>query len=51
LRELALARVIYRLGDDASTSGKTLLEAYAADPRSAYATHAAMVLEEKPPCR
>ena len=51
LRELALARVIYRLGDDATTSGKTLLEAYAADPRSAYAAHAAMVLEEKPPTR
>jgi NADPH-dependent 2,4-dienoyl-CoA reductase/sulfur reductase-like enzyme len=51
LRELALVRALYRLGDDSAQRGKTALEAYAADPRSAYATHASLVLEEHSPAR
>jgi hypothetical protein len=44
LRELCLARVIYRLGDTPDGLGRRTLEAYAADPRRAYANHAKMVL-------
>ena len=43
LRELALARALYRLGDS-DGEGETVLKAYAADPRSAYARHALLVL-------
>ena len=43
LRELGLARALYRLGDDHG-KGEAILKAYAADPRSAYARHALMVL-------
>ena len=45
LRELAIARALYRLGDQ-NGRGKTTLKAYAKDPRRAYARHARMVLEE-----
>ena len=44
LRELCLARALYRLGDDAAKSGERTLRAYAADPRRAYANHARQVL-------
>lgn len=44
LRELALARVLYRLGD-ADGLGERTLRAYAKDPRRAYANHARLVLE------
>ena len=44
LKELCLARALYRLGDSADGLGKRILEAYAADPRRAYATHARLVL-------
>jgi flavin-dependent dehydrogenase len=43
LRELSLARALYRLGDDEGRGEKTL-RAYANDPRGAYATHARLVL-------
>ena len=46
LRELCLARALYRLGD-ADGLGEKTLRAYAADPRRAYANHARMVLEGK----
>jgi len=45
LRELALARVLYRLGD-VEGLGAAALAAYAADPRRAYAEHARKVLED-----
>ena len=43
LRELAVARALFRLGD-VDGRGKAVLKAYAADPRSAYARHALLVL-------
>ncbi len=43
LREIGLARALYRLGDDQG-KGEAVLRAYAADPRSAYARHAMLVL-------
>jgi flavin-dependent dehydrogenase len=46
LRELCLARALWRLGDADGLAEKTL-RAYAADPRRAYANHARMVLEGK----
>ena len=46
LRELCLARALYRLGD-ANGLGEKTLRAYAADPRRAYANHARLVLGER----
>lgn len=46
LRELCLARALYRLGDHRGL-GEQTLRAYAADPRRAYANHARKVLEGK----
>lgn len=46
LRELCLARALYRLGDHCGL-GEQTLRAYAADPRRAYANHARKVLEGK----
>ncbi len=43
LRELALARALYRLGD-ADGLGEKTLRAYVSDPRRAYANHASKVL-------
>ena len=43
LRELCLARALYRLGD-AEGLGEKTLRAYASDPRRAYANHARQVL-------
>lgn len=43
LRELTLARALYRLGDSGGIAGRAL-EAYAQDPRRAYAKHAQLVL-------
>ena len=48
LRELCLARALYNLGDEDWIGEKTL-EAYAADPRRAYANHARKVLS-RPSC-
>ena len=45
LRELCLARAIFRLGDTPDGLGRKTLEHYAADPRRAYARHARMVLD------
>ncbi|MGN0847936.1 MAG: FAD-dependent oxidoreductase [Kiritimatiellia bacterium] len=45
LRELCLARAIFNLGDTPEGLGRRTLEAYAADPRRAYATHARLVLK------
>ena len=47
LRDLALARVLYRLGDHEGI-GKTILEQYARDVRGHYARHAQAVLKEGP---
>ena len=47
LRELCIARALYRLGDTPDHLGRRTLEAYAADPRRAYAKHAKMVLQGK----
>ena len=47
LKELCLARAIFNLGDTADRLGRRTLEAYAADPRKAYAAHAALVLKER----
>ena len=44
LKELCLARALFNLGDTPTGLGRRTLEAYAADPRRAYATHAALVL-------
>ena len=46
LRELCVARALYRLGD-ANGLGRRTLEAYAADPRRAFANHARKVLNGK----
>lgn len=46
LRELAVARALYRLGDFESR-GEKVLRAYADDPRGAYAKHAKLVLAGK----
>lgn len=43
LRELSLARALYRLGDHQGLGEKTL-KAYARDPRGMYANHAKIVL-------
>ena len=45
LKELSLARALYRLGDDNGLAKRTL-EAYLNDPRRAYAEHARLVLGE-----
>lgn len=45
LRELCVARALFRLGDRDGIARKTL-EAYAADPRRVYANHSRMVLGE-----
>ena len=47
LRELCLARALFNLGDDAEGLGRRTLEAYAADPRKAYANHARKALTAK----
>ena len=47
LRELCLARALFRLGDTPDGLGRKTLERYAADPRRAYAKHARMVLDGK----
>jgi ribulose 1,5-bisphosphate synthetase/thiazole synthase len=46
LRELAVARAVYRLGDYEGR-GEKVLRAYADDPRGAYAKHAKLVLAGK----
>jgi hypothetical protein len=48
LKELCLARAIFNLGDTPDCLGRRTLEAYAADPRRAYAAHARLVLEKRP---
>ncbi len=47
LREICIARALYRLGDVPDGLGRRTLEAYAADPRRAFATHAKLVLDGK----
>ena len=47
LRDLALARVLYRLGDHKGL-GKKILQQYARDVRGHYARHAQAVLKEGP---
>lgn len=44
LKELAVARALYRLGDDAAGNAAAVLTAYAVDPREVYASHARQVL-------
>ena len=45
LREICIARALFRLGDTPDGLGRRTLEAYAADPRRVYAKHARMVLD------
>lgn len=45
LRELCLARALYRLGDTEDGLGRRTLESYLQDPRRAYANHVRLVLE------
>jgi hypothetical protein len=45
LRELSLARALYRLGDS-NGFGEKILSAYARDPRGMYANHAKLVLSK-----
>ena len=45
LREICIARALYRLGDTPDGLGRRTLEAYAADPRRAFAAHARLVLK------
>ena len=47
IRELILARAVYRCGDYEGIGEKTLKE-YARDLRGHYARHAQAVLEERP---
>jgi autotransporter-associated beta strand protein len=44
LKELAVARALFRLGDDAGGGGAAVLGQYARDPREVYASHARQVL-------
>ncbi|MDD4061217.1 MAG: FAD-dependent oxidoreductase, partial [Kiritimatiellae bacterium] len=44
LREISIARALYNLGDDAEGNGEAVMQSYLEDPRSAYATHASLVL-------
>ncbi len=46
LRELCLARALYRLGDEKGL-GEKILQAYALDPRGMYANHAKLVLAKR----
>lgn len=48
LRELCLARALYKLGDRDGLARRTL-EAYREDPRGAFAAHARRILEERLP--
>jgi hypothetical protein len=48
LKELSLARALFRLGDAAGAPARRTLEAYADDPRRAYAAHARLVLGKTP---
>jgi len=48
LKELAVARALYRIGDDAASNGAQTLSAYACDPRESYASHARQVLAAGP---
>ncbi|MCQ2379573.1 MAG: FAD-dependent oxidoreductase [Victivallaceae bacterium] len=50
LKELTIARALYNLGDADGVARKTL-EAYANDPRRAYAAHARLVLDRAKPAR
>ena len=45
LRELCVARALFRLGDTADGLGRRTLESYLSDPRRAYANHARLVLD------
>ena len=45
LRELCVARALFRLGDTPDGLGRRTLESYLDDPRRAYANHAHMVLQ------
>ena len=45
LRELCLVRALFRLGDTDDALGRRTLEAYARDPRGAFAAHARLVLK------
>ena len=48
VREINLARALYRLGDK-DGKATAILQAYADDPRGFYANYARMVLAEKKP--
>ncbi|MDD2600613.1 MAG: FAD-dependent oxidoreductase [Kiritimatiellae bacterium] len=45
LKEISVARALFKLGDDFETTGAKVLCDYAVDPREVYASHARQVLE------
>jgi len=45
LKEISVARALFKLGDDLQTNGSRVLSDYAVDPREVYASHARLVLE------
>ncbi len=48
LKELAVARALFRLGDDQYDNGFQVLSNYASDPREVYGSHARQVLANGP---
>ena len=48
LKEISVARALFKLGDDTGLNGSRILSQYAHDPREIYASHARLVLEEGP---
>ncbi len=46
LKEISVARALFRLGDDPAANGARVLSLYASDPREIYADHARQVLSE-----
>ena len=48
LKEIDVARALFKLGDDDASNGSRVLGLYASDPREIYASHARLVLEEGP---
>ncbi|MDA3926261.1 MAG: FAD-dependent oxidoreductase [Kiritimatiellae bacterium] len=45
LKEISVARALFKLGDDVHESGARVLSDYALDPREVYASHARLVLQ------
>ena len=48
LKEINVARALFKLGDDDESNGTRILGMYASDPREIYASHARLVLDDGP---